>query len=61
MPCLCLIGGLGTRDPRVVWLHKYLIFLLLTQEHLKAHTGTGLTLNKENYLYHSGIVKVTEE
>lgn len=29
---------------RLLSSHKYLIFLLLTQEHLKTHTDVGITL-----------------
>lgn len=35
-------GGTG-----VLWFHRYLIFFLLTQEHLKSHMDVGITLDKE--------------
>lgn len=31
----------------VLWFHRYLIFLLLTQEHLKTPMDIGITLDKE--------------
>lgn len=45
-----ILVGLVLGDTWLLWFHKDLLSLLLTQEHLKTHTDIGLTLEWELFV-----------
>lgn len=46
-PAWTLFTGLAQQGTRVVWFHRHLLLLFLTQEHLNTHMDMGITLDNE--------------